>query len=175
MTAVQRAFRLHFGLKRHDFIPTRNTILLWVANFRATGSTLKRKSIGRPRTARTPTNVDAVNASIQQSPKRSVRKHALSLAMSKSSMHRILCKDLKLHPYKMVSVQELSERDYENRRLLCLEIQQQVSRDDLDPVALKLATHNKIVFRVGMESCLLSPKCRRNALCTAVTDSLFLK
>ena len=43
------------------------TILLWVANLRATGSTLKRKSIGRPRTAGTPANVDAVNASIQQS------------------------------------------------------------------------------------------------------------
>ena len=97
MTAVQRAFRLHFGLKRHDSIPTRNTILSWVANFRATKSTIKRKSIGRPRTARTPANVDAVNASIQRSPKRSLRKHALSLAISKSSMHRILRQDLKLH------------------------------------------------------------------------------
>ena len=64
VTAVQRAFRLHVGLKRQDSIPTRNTILLWVANFTTTGSILKRKSIGRPRTARTPANVDAVNASI---------------------------------------------------------------------------------------------------------------
>ena len=101
VTAVQRSFRSHFGLKRDDSIPTRSTILLWVANFRATGSTLKRKSIGRPRTARTLANVDAVNASIQQSPKRSLRKHALSLAISKSSMCRILSKDLKLHPYKI--------------------------------------------------------------------------
>ena len=31
----------------------------------------------------------------------------------------------------MALVQKLSERDYENRRLLCLEIQQQVSCDDL--------------------------------------------
>ena len=41
---------------------------------------------------------------------------------------------------------------------------------NVDPVALKLATHNKIVFLVDMESCLLCPKCKRNALCTAVTD-----
>ena len=124
VTAVQRAFRLHFGHKRHNFISTRNTILLWIANFRATGLTLKRKSTGRPRTARTSANVDAVNASIQQSLKRSLRKHALFLVISKSSMHSILCKDLKLHPYKMVLVQEVSERDYKNLRLLCLEIHQ---------------------------------------------------
>ena len=31
----------------------------------------------------------------------------------------------------MVLIQEFSERDYENHRLLCLEIQQQVSCDDL--------------------------------------------
>ena len=37
-------------------------------------------------------------------------------------MHTILRKDLKLYPYKMVLVQEVSERDYKNLRLLCLEI-----------------------------------------------------
>ena len=97
VTAVQSAFCLHFGLKRHDSTPARSTILLWVANFRAIGSTTKRKSIGCPRTAITPANIVAVSASIQQSPKSSLRKHALSLAISKSSMHRILRKDLKLH------------------------------------------------------------------------------
>ena len=109
---VQRAFRLHFGLKRHGSITTPNTILLWVSNFRATGLTLKRKSIGRPRIAKTLTNVNEVNASIQLSSKFPLQKHVLSLAISKSNMHRILCKDLKLHPYKMLLVQELSERDH---------------------------------------------------------------
>ena len=41
ITATQKAFRLHFKLKRHDPSPTRNTILLWVANFRISGSTLE--------------------------------------------------------------------------------------------------------------------------------------
>ncbi|XP_036366071.1 uncharacterized protein LOC118766599 [Octopus sinensis] len=54
VTATQGAFRLHFNLGRHDPVPARNTILLWVTNFRATGSALKRKSTSRPRTARTP-------------------------------------------------------------------------------------------------------------------------
>ena len=46
-------------------------------------------------------------------------------------MHRIFRKDLKLHPYKVMLVQELSKREHENCRLLCLQIQQQVSHDDL--------------------------------------------
>ena len=62
VTATQRAFRLHFNLGRHDPVRARNTILLWVTNLRANGSALKRKSTGRPRTARTPENVAAVRA-----------------------------------------------------------------------------------------------------------------
>ena len=71
VTATQRAFRVHFKLGRHDPVPARNTILLWVNSFRATGSALKRKSTGRPRTARTPENVATVRASVEESPHRS--------------------------------------------------------------------------------------------------------
>ena len=47
-------------------------------------------------------------------------------------------------------------------------------RFNADPVALKLLTHTKIVFRDGTGSCLPSLKCTRNALCVAVTDSFVL-
>ena len=40
-TKGQRAFCVDFGLGRHDPVPTQNTILLWVTNFRASGSALK--------------------------------------------------------------------------------------------------------------------------------------
>ena len=43
-----------------------------------------------------------------------------------------------------------------------------------DPIALKLVTLNKIVFRVGMGSCLARLKCKRNACYVAVTDSFVL-
>ena len=39
-----------------------------------------------------------------------------------------------------------------------------------DPVPLKLATHNKIVFQAGTGLCLSKLKCKRNARCVAVTD-----
>ena len=46
---------------------------------------------------------------------------------------------------------------------------------NVDPLILKFATHNKIVLRVGGESCLLSLKCKQNALCIAVIDSFFFE
>ncbi|KAJ4445842.1 hypothetical protein ANN_12527 [Periplaneta americana] len=39
--------RTHFDIGCHARIPTRNTILRWVASFHITGSTLKKKSPGR--------------------------------------------------------------------------------------------------------------------------------
>lgn len=129
VTATQRAFRVHFRLGRHDPVPVRNTILLWVNNFRGGASALKRKSTGRPRTARTPENVAAIRASVQQSPQRPARKHAAALGLSDRSVRRILHKELQMHPYKMMLAQELSERDFETRRALCLEIQQHVPRE----------------------------------------------
>ena len=34
ITSTQRLFRTHFKLGRHDPVPSRNTILLWIKNFR---------------------------------------------------------------------------------------------------------------------------------------------
>jgi len=93
VTATQRPFRTRFALGRNASVQDRKTILLWVSNLRATGSTLKRKSAGRPRTVRMPENVGAVTASIQQSPKRSARKHAMALGISNRSLRRILHAD----------------------------------------------------------------------------------
>jgi hypothetical protein len=112
--ATQRAFRTCFALGRNASVPDRKTILLWISNFRATGSTLKRKSRDRPRTVRTPENVKAVGASIQQSPKHSAHIHVMALGISSQRL-RILHADLKLHPYKMMLAQELSGRDHANR------------------------------------------------------------
>ena len=74
-----------------------------------------------------PENVEAVRASIQQLPKRSARKHAMALGISSQNLRRILHADLKLHPYKMMLAQELSERDHANRRATSAEILEQVS------------------------------------------------
>ena len=128
---TQRTFRTHFALGRHVPVPDRKTILLWVSNFRAIGSALKRKSTGRPRSVRTPENVAAVREAVERSPSRSAVKHASALCLSDRSVRRILHADLKFHPYKMMIVQELSERDWENRRACSNDILQNIPQNAL--------------------------------------------
>lgn len=126
--ATQRAFRNQFDVGRHGAVPDGRTIRRWVLHFRETGSALKRKSTGRPRTVRTPENVNAVRVSVQQSPRRSARRHAAALGISDRSVRRILHKSLEMYPYKMMLVQELNERDFQTRTNACRDILQNIPR-----------------------------------------------
>ena len=73
IVAVQRAFRTRYQIPLRDRVPDRKSILLWVENFMETGS-VSEKRWGRPRTSRTPENIEAVRRSVLQSPRRSARK-----------------------------------------------------------------------------------------------------
>ena len=48
VTATQRAFRVHFKLGRHDPVPSRNTILVWVNNFRANKDAIRQEIASIP-------------------------------------------------------------------------------------------------------------------------------
>jgi len=74
IVAVERAFRTRYQIPPPDRVPDRKSILLWVENFRETGS-VSEKRWGRPRTSRTQENIEAVRRSVLQSPRRSARKH----------------------------------------------------------------------------------------------------
>jgi hypothetical protein len=127
--ATQRGLRRNFGVGRHGRVPDRKIMLLWLGNLRKTGSALKQKSSGRPRSARTPENIAAVRQAVATSPQRSAVKHALALAISERSVRRILDADRKFHPYKMMVVQELRECDWLNRQTSCEAILENVSAD----------------------------------------------
>lgn len=73
----------------------------WVRKFEATGSVLKQKPAGRPRSTRTEDTIEQVRASVQRNPGLSTRKRSAELMVSRTSLRRILLKDLKLHPYKI--------------------------------------------------------------------------
>lgn len=118
IVAVQRAMRTRYQIPPRNSVPDRKSILLWVENFRACGSVVK-KRVGAQRTVRTPENIERVRRSVLQSPKRSARKHAASLALSSRTVRRILHEDLQFHPYKMVMAQELSQQDRQNRLQAC--------------------------------------------------------
>ena len=126
VTATQRAFWTRFRLYAIDAIPDRKTIPRWVSNVRASGSALPRKPSGHPRNVRTPENVQRVQASIEQSPKRSARKHAAAFRISDRTVRRILHADPRMHLYKMMVAKELSVTDWEIRRTLSEDILQHV-------------------------------------------------
>ena len=82
---TQRKFRLHFNVPRHGRIPSRNTIFLWVHNFRTTASATKKHGVSK-RKVRTPENVEAVRNAVDQSPRQSAVRHAQALRLSDTTV-----------------------------------------------------------------------------------------
>ncbi|PSN41601.1 hypothetical protein C0J52_17604, partial [Blattella germanica] len=128
--AAQREFRRFYNLGRHGVVPSKHAIKGWINNFEETGSALKKKPTGRPRSARTPQNIDVVRESVLRSPRRSIRKQSAAVGMSRESVRRILRLDLKFHPYKLQIVQELKENDYQLRLGFCQEMITKINNDD---------------------------------------------
>jgi len=106
------------GIYRNRAVPSAHAIKIWVRNFEATGSTLKKKG-GSVKTVHTPKNIAAVREAIERSPHRSVRRHSVSLGLSVANVWRILHKDLHFFPYKIQITHALHEHDYVSRVNFC--------------------------------------------------------
>ena len=119
VTETQRLFKRRFNIGRHGNVPSRNSILRWVNALRTTGLLLKTKPPGPVRTARTPGKVDRVREAITRSPWRSARRRSAELGISQSTVQRIFHKDLAFQPYKIMTVQQLNPRDYQQRWSFC--------------------------------------------------------
>jgi len=104
-TVTPRVFPRHFDIGRNGKVPTLQTILNWVTQFRTTASIVNKKPPGRPRTVRTPENVRRVAHVFQRSPQRSAPCHSVALHLSPRTVRPILHEDLKLHPFKIKVVQ----------------------------------------------------------------------
>jgi transposase len=113
VTAVktQRIFRKHFNIARHGSVPCRNTLQLWVENFRTNASALKNKPPSSVRTMRSSQKNEAVRQSFVWRPKRSVRRYSVVLGIFYHSVRIILRKDLNFHPFKVPAVQQLNDPD----------------------------------------------------------------
>jgi len=94
-----------------------------------TGSALKKKPNGRPRSAPNPQNIEAVHVSVLRSPRRSVRKLAAAVRLSRECVRRSLHVDLKFHPYKLQIVQEL-ENDHQLRLEFCQQVTTNINEDN---------------------------------------------
>lgn len=114
IVAVTRAFRRRFNIPPRGSVPKRDTILSWVHNFRTVGSCAPKWAPRTP-TTRTPENVERVRHDVLTSPRRSTRRRAQALGMSRRSLQRILHGHLKFHPYKIMVVQKLLPTDHLQR------------------------------------------------------------
>lgn len=108
---VRRLYRTHFNLTSMKNVPSANLIKYWVRKFEETGNTMPDKSTGRKRTSRTSINVERVRQSVTGHPRLSLRSRAASLHLNKSTVHRIIRKDLHFHSHKIVIVQEMRPDD----------------------------------------------------------------
>jgi hypothetical protein len=119
--ATQRIFRRHFNIGRHGKVPDRNTIKNWVEKFRTTTSATNKKTCRRCQNCADTGKHWKVTSRYRSQPKRSARRHSVALSMSSRSLRRLglLHSNLHYHPYKIQTVQQLSDRDFTSRRAFC--------------------------------------------------------
>ena len=98
VVVTQRIFRRHFDIRRNYSVPSRNTVLLWVRNFRETASAAKRKRPGREPSLSTSENIERLPHAFVRNPRRSASRNAIALRMSDRTVSRILHEDLNVHP-----------------------------------------------------------------------------
>lgn len=77
----------------------------------------QRKPLGPKRTACTSEDTERVRAAVLQSPRRLVRKHVQALQIDRSVVRHIINRELKFHPYKLATVQQLKPADYRQQNL----------------------------------------------------------
>jgi transposase len=70
--AAQRVFWRHYEIPPRCQVPSAHAIRTWVRNFEETGSALKKKPSGCVLSVRIPENIDAVQAAVVRSPRRSL-------------------------------------------------------------------------------------------------------
>ena len=86
-----------------------------VKKVKETGILIDKLNREKPKTVRSPENIVAVAESVCEAPSTLIHCHSQQLNISKTSLRRILHKDLSMTPYKVQLVQELKPIDHPMR------------------------------------------------------------
>ena len=113
--------------RRFNFnnFPHKFQITCWVKKFYDTGTLIKSTKKGQPSTssrkltAKSPENVGTVCDSVARSPKKSLRRRSQEMGLSRSSVQRILKRNLQLYPYRIQIKQALTQNDMAKRVEMC--------------------------------------------------------
>ena len=121
--AVQRSFRRKFQCRHY---PDKRLIHRWTQKFREHGTVLnlnakgKRGTYsGRPKSARSQENIDAIRNSVSRSPRKSLRRRSQELGINRDSIRRIVVKDLQLYRCMIQIKHKLTQADREKRVAMC--------------------------------------------------------
>jgi len=126
MTWVRHRFLVQY----HKPAPSEGAIRNLLKKHNETGSVLndqKGKS-GRPKTVRNQDNIERVRLANIENRETSTRRLSAELDVSRSSIQRILKRDLKLFPYHIQNRQALSPRDKAGRVTFARQFQDQIAR-----------------------------------------------
>ena len=104
------------------------TLVTWFKNFMETGSILDRKRSGRPSIDEK--TVDAVRVAFHRNPRKSICVASNELAIPRSTVHKVLHKQLRLHTYKLQIVQALKPDDHPRRAAFAEKILQRIGDDN---------------------------------------------
>ena len=119
-TAVRHCYAREFNV-RYVEAPLQKFIQYMVQKFMTKGTVLdcRKEKAGAPIAARSPANVDRVHASVQQSPKKSLRRRSQERGISVTSLQRMLRKDLTTLPYKIFTYHKLTDTDKQRHIEMC--------------------------------------------------------
>ena len=109
--------------------PSKSRIQNWVDHFEEYGTVenLNAASENRPTHSgrpkkRTAELIESVRESLQQSPKRSVRKRSQSLSLSRETCSRVLVNDIRAYPYRIQTLQTLTVSDKKQRKAMAMAV-----------------------------------------------------
>ena len=83
---------------------------------------------GRPKTARTPRNIERIKKRLEESPRRSTARLSAETGITKASVRRILKEDLNYFPYKIQITQELTPSNKKKRLDFALDVSARMER-----------------------------------------------
>ena len=112
---TQRLFKRKFEI---NSAPTRRTIYAIHRKFMETGSVVDAQRSGRPRSGCSEENIRVLEEAYALNQGKSIRRAAVELEISRSSIQRMLRKDIKAFPYKLQTVHKLEE-DNDHRVEMC--------------------------------------------------------
>jgi hypothetical protein len=153
VVVTRRIFRRHFNIHQNDSVPIRNTVLLWVRNFKETSIVARRIPPKRVPSIRTPENIKQVRQTFVTSSRLSARRNTVALRTCDRAVRRILHEDLNFHPRKMVMRQAINYQNTVYRKILCDVLLNFRDNDDLNPVLMTGEANFHVCGNVNSQNC----------------------